>query len=68
MAYTDVNFKTKKELVAAIKAGQIVRVYSPGPFPINPNGKVCIEGPHYPQPHRWYASAEISNGIIMKVK
>lgn len=68
MAYSTVNFKTKKELVAAVKAGRSIGVYSPGPFPVTQNGKVVIEGPHYPQPHRWYASAEVSNGVIVKVK
>ena len=31
------------------------------------NGTVCLEGPHYPEPHRWYAQATIENGVVVKV-
>lgn len=31
-------------------------------------GKVCLEGPHYPKPHSWYAEAELVNGVVVKVK
>lgn len=43
-------------------------VYSPGPFPAPQEGTTTLEGPHYPEPHRWYASAEVSNGTVIKVK
>ena len=68
MAYTSINFKTKKALKDAIKAGQKVTVYSPGPFPCNYNGTECIEGPQYPEPHRWYATVTVENGVVTKVK
>lgn len=68
MAYCTVNFKTKKELIAAVKEGRQLGVYSPGPFPCNQNGLVNLEGPHYPKPHTWYASAEVKDGVIVKVK
>jgi hypothetical protein len=32
------------------------------------NGSVTLEGPHYPEPHRWYAQATIENGVVVKVK
>ena len=46
-----------------------VTVYQPGPFGGNvpANGKVYLEGPHYPEPHRWYATAILENGIVVKV-
>lgn len=68
--YTTRNFKTKKALKEAVKAGEQIRVYQPGPFGSSApdTGTVCLEGPHYPAPHTWYASAEIENGIIKKVK
>jgi len=68
--YTTINFKTKKALKDAIAAGTKVRIFQPGPFGGNEpeNGTVTLEGPHYPQPHRWYAQAIIENGIITKVK
>lgn len=65
--YCEVNFKSKKELKEAVKAGKQIGVFSPGPFPCPQNGRVSLEGPHYPQPHKWYASAEVVDGIIVKV-
>jgi hypothetical protein len=29
------------------------------------NGSVSLEGPHYPKPHSWYASAIVKNGAIV---
>jgi hypothetical protein len=67
--YTDTNFKTKKQLIEAFRAGHQIFVYQPnGFFPSQRDGRVTIEGPHYPEPHRWYASATIKDGIITGVK
>ena len=69
MAYTDRNFKTKKALKEAVANGEQVTVYQPGGmFPCPKNGPVTLEGPHYPQPHTWYAQATLKDGIIVKVK
>jgi len=70
MAYTDVNFKTKKALKDALAAGRRLTVFQPGPFggSLPANGNVTLEGPHYPAPHTWYANATLENGIIVKVK
>lgn len=66
--YTDKNYKTKKALKEDFKAGKEITVFQPGGmFPSQRNGKVAIEGPHYPEPHRWYASVEIKDGIITKI-
>ena len=67
--YTEINFKTKKALKEAIAAGKRVTVFQPGPFGGDPpqNGKVALEGPHYPEPHRWYAQATLVNGVVTKV-
>lgn len=62
------NFKTKKALKEAVAKGTIVTVFSPGPFGHVPTtGITCVEGPHYPEPHRWYASVNIRDGIVVKV-
>jgi hypothetical protein len=47
-----------------------VTYYQPGPFGGNEpqNGTFCVEGPHYPEPHRWYATCTAENGVIVKVK
>ena len=68
MAYTDKNFKSKKALKEAIASGAHVGVWSPGPFGVKGNGWVNLEGPHYPEPHKWYTSAFVENGKIVKVK
>ena len=65
--YTSINFPTKKALKDAIKYGQTVTVFSPGPFPCPQNGTVAVEGPHYPEPHRWYGSATVVDGRVVKV-
>jgi hypothetical protein len=68
--YTSVNFKTKKALKEAVASGAKISVYQPGPFGGNEptDGRVFLEGPHYPEPHRWYAEAVLENGFIVKVK
>lgn len=67
--YTITNYKTKKALMEAVKNGDEVYTYQPGGiFPAEKNGKVYLEGPHYPAPHTWYASAEIVDGKVVKVK
>lgn len=69
MTYTTINYRTKKALKEAVANGDQVTVYEPGPFgPAPRNGKVYLEGPHYPEPHRWYATAEVRDGIIVSVK
>lgn len=80
MSYTEKNFKTKKELKEAVakyldnhdgvkSSFGGIRCYNPGVGPdlSNFTGRVYLEGPHYPQPHRWYAKAELVDGIVIKV-
>ena len=68
--YTTKNFQTKKALKEAIAKGEKVTIFQPGPFggDTPKNGKVALEGPHYPQPHKWYASATIHDGYVVAVK
>ena len=68
--YCDTNFRTKKALKEAVASGQAVTVFQPGPFGSGDcsNGKFCVEGPHYPEPHRWYASVQVKDGRIVSVK
>ena len=67
--YTDKNYRTKKALKEAVKNGDQVTVYQPGPFGGNSpsNGRVALEGPHYPEPHKWYASATLKDGVVVQV-
>lgn len=62
MSYVSPNFKTKKKLKEAIKEDESVSVFNPGMFPLaQGKGVTTIEGPHYPEPHRWYARVEYDN-------
>ena len=67
--YSTINFQTKKALKEAVAKGERVTIFQPGPFGCSTpkNGKVCLEGPHYPQPHKWYATATIEDGCVVKV-
>lgn len=66
--YTNRNFKTKKEFKRAVANGEIVTIYSPGFGSPKTNGTEFVEGPHYPEPHRWYTEVELINGVVVKVK
>lgn len=76
MSYTVKNFKTKKALKEAVDyyrspaQGAPVCCYNPGLGPdlSNFTGTVFLEGPHYPEPHRWYAQGEMKDGVLIKVK
>ena len=67
------NFKTKKAFKTAYTnwiagAGPAIEVIQPGPFgPHVPDGRGAVEGPHYSEPHRWYASVIVKDGRIVKV-
>lgn len=68
--YTTVNYRTKKALKQAVADGHRVTYWQPGPFGGNEprDGVVYCEGPHYPEPHRWYAECTVKDGVIVKVK
>lgn len=66
--YTTVNFKSKKELKQAVANGQRVTLFAPGLGQPAQNGREFVEGPHYPQPHKWYAQVEMKDGVVVAVK
>lgn len=82
--YTERNFRTKKALKEAVLEWKLygelegfdkaerhaVRYFQPGPFGGNEprDGTLYLEGPHYPEPHRWYAQATAKDGVIVSVK
>jgi hypothetical protein len=67
--YVNGNPKTKSQLKKWIKEGVNPSVFQPGPFGGNEpdNGRVVLEGPHYPEPHKWYATGILENGRLVKV-
>ena len=72
--YTMINFKTKKALKEALASGQSITVFQPNDMFGNTSRvstgthTVYLEGPHYPEPHRWYAEATVVDGKVVKVK
>ena len=68
--YASTNFATKKALKEAVLAGQRVTVFQPNNMfgtPDPKEGTVCVEGPHFPKPHKFYASCVLKDGFIVKV-
>ena len=67
--YVEGNPKTKKELKERVASGVQVRVFAPGmgsPLTeMKMYGKVFLEGPHYPQPHRWYGSCKVDDDCVI---
>lgn len=66
--YTDTNFKSKKAFKEAVASGKKVRLFAPGLGAPVQNGREYVEGPHYPEPHKWYAEVDVVDGIVVKVK
>lgn len=66
--YTTTNFKSKKALKEAVAAGQRVTLFAPGMGAPKSDGIEFVEGPHYPEPHRWYAQVVMQGGVVIKVK
>jgi hypothetical protein len=65
--YSIQNFKSKKALKEAVKAAPVA-CFQPGPFGPNvTDGDHTLEGPHYPEPHRFYARVRVVEGMIVKV-
>lgn len=65
--YVTPNYKTKKALKEALAAGTEVTVFAPGLGTPKENGVETVEGPHYPEPHRWYARVQVVNGKVTRV-
>jgi hypothetical protein len=69
MAYASKNFKSKKAFKEAVQTGEKITLRNPsGMFPTQQNGRESVEGPWYPEPHKWYASVTVTNGIVTSVK
>ena len=66
--YTSINFKTKKAFKEAVARGEKITIYAPGIGLPKLNGTEFVEGPHYPEPHRWYAEVQMKNGYVVSVK
>jgi hypothetical protein len=67
MTYVSPNFQTKKALKEALSQGKTVSVWEPGVGTAPRNGAVWLEGPHFPQPHRWYGEGIVKDGKLIKI-
>lgn len=65
MVHIDPDFETKKAFKDAVKSGESIMVYSPGPFPAPTEGRTVVEAPA--RYHKWYASVIVKNGYVIKV-
>jgi hypothetical protein len=68
--YSSRNFQSKKAFKEAVAKGDKISLFQPNnmfgtPDPVN--GTYSVEGPHYPQPHKWYARVTVVNGFVTKV-
>ena len=68
MTYVNPNFKTKKALKEAVQEGKEIEVFQPGLGTVPENGTVYLEGPHYPEPHKWYAQGTMKDGKLIAIK
>lgn len=82
--YASRNFKTKKQFKQAVadwlKAEELraagaegglnqpITLWAPGIGEPIANGREFVEGPHFPEPHTWYAEVQVKNGIVVRVK
>lgn len=66
--YASKNFKTKKQFKEAVARGEIITLYAPGIGQPARDGRETVCGPHFPEPHKWYAEVEMKNGVVVSVK
>ena len=66
--YSERNFKSKKAFKEAVASGDKIGLFAPGLGEPCRNGRESVEGPHYPEPHRWYASVQVVDGYVVKVQ
>ena len=68
MAYVSPNVKTKKDLKERVARGERLDVFQASLGEVPLNGTICLEGPHYPAPHTWYAEGTMVGGKLVRVK
>ena len=70
MAYVTGNPRTKKAAKEMLAAAGKLAGYQLTPWGSEnlKDGTVCLEGPHYPAPHSWYATAKVVGGFIVSIK
>lgn len=70
-AYVYPDFKTKVAVKRALVAGEKIQVMENTPWgrePIENSDRVFLEGPHYPEPHKWYGQGVVKDGYLTYIK
>lgn len=67
MAYVYGNPPTKKSLKEMLARGEYPEIFNPGLGQPTRNGEELVEGPHFPDPHNWYARVRVADGKVVKI-
>lgn len=69
MSYVYPNYKSKAALKRALVAGEkvICKDNTPFGYHLVAEGTAYVEGPHYPQPHKWYGKVICKDGRVISV-
>jgi len=70
-AYLYPNLKSKKAYKEAIKAGQCITAKENTPYeevPVVNSSRCHFEGPHSPEPHKFYGVAVVKDGRVVSIK
>ena len=68
MTYLDTNFKSKRRAQEWLRAGNISRVWMPGPFTPPKEGEVTVQGPWPPERARWMGRALVEGGRVKRIR
>jgi len=69
-AYLYPNLKSKKAFREAIAQGRTITAMEntpAGSVLVRGTTTVTFEGPHHPEPHRFYGKAQVTDGKVTKV-
>ena len=70
MAYLYPELPSKKAYKEAIARGEVITCRENTPWGQKPveDGTAVFEGPHYPKPHKYYGTAHVMAGRVIKVQ
>lgn len=66
--YTVKNYKSKAAIKRDLKEGVIIRCWSKGIYPAPTQGLIELEGPHYPEAHKWYGTGIMKDGVLVELE
>lgn len=68
--YVYPNLKSKAAIKRALADGVEVTAHHVGFYSGKEvtDGEHAVEGPHYPEPHRWYGTVTLKDGVVTSIK